>query len=72
MNTSAKCCLPKQARPWEPTRARLQSQTWEPRRGPRPDGHLHLLLLQIRQVHFVEDQHVRLKPKSFLKQRIAA
>lgn len=33
---------------------------------------LHLLLFQVRQVHFVEDQHVGLKPQGFLKQRVAA
>lgn len=32
----------------------------------------YLLLLQIRQVHFVEDEQVRLNPEGFLKQRVAA
>ena len=43
-------------------------------RGPHtegPAGH-YLLLLQIRQVHLVEDEQVRLKPKGLLKQRVSA
>lgn len=31
----------------------------------------YLLLRQIRQVHFVEDEQVRLNPEGFLKQRVA-
>lgn len=46
---------------------------WAPR--PRRDPvrfEPYLLLLQICQVHFVEDEQVRLKPKGFLKQRVSA